>query len=89
MFLAKHILFCILTCAALNVFAQKDEIYKKDSTSIRCKVLGIKGKNYTYAFADKNNIVTKKKVAKTLVDSVQYNKYDSNLVSHKLFNKKN
>ena len=73
---------------AVSVFAQKDEIYKKDSTSIRCKILSIKGKNYTYAFADKNNIVIKKKVVKTLVDSVQYNKYDSNLIAHKLFNKK-
>ncbi len=88
LFFVKHVLLCVLICAALNVFAQKDEIYKKDSTSIRCKILSIKGKNYTYAFADKNNTVTKKTVAKALVDSVQYNKYDSNIIAHKLFDEK-
>ena len=85
LFLVKYILLCILTCIAINVLAQKDEIYKKDSTIIRCKILNTKGKSYTYAFADKNNTVTKTKVAKSLVDSVQYNKYDSNLIAHKLF----
>jgi hypothetical protein len=88
LFLVKHILLCILTCTACNVLAQKDEIFKKDSTTIRCKVLNAKGKTYAYAFIDKNNTVTKAKVAKTLVDSVQYNKYDSNLVPHILFDEK-
>jgi len=81
----KQWLLLAFLFTAVSVFAQKDEMYKKDSTSIRCKILSTKGKNYTYAFADKNNIVTKKKVAKTLVDSVQYNKYDSNLITHNLF----
>ena len=84
-FCKKHLLLCIFLFTASNVFAQKDEIYKKDSTTLRCKVLKATGKTYTYAFIDKNNVVAKAKVSKTLVDSVQYNKYDSNLITHKLF----
>jgi hypothetical protein len=87
-FTIKHLFFCVFLFTTGNVLAQKDEIFKKDSTSIRCKVLKATGKNYTYAFIDKNNKVTKTKVSKTLIDSVQYNKYDSNLIAHKLFDDK-
>ncbi len=69
-----------------SVFAQKDVIFKKDSTEIRCKILKIKGTKYTYAFIDSNNNVVKATIAKLYVDSISYNKYDSNLLSHALFN---
>ncbi len=84
-FSIQHLLLFIFLCTAGNALAQRDKIFKKDSTTIRCKVLNAKGKTYTYAFIGKNNTVTKAKVVKTLVDSVQYNKYDSNLITHKLF----
>jgi len=83
----KHWLLFIFLFTGTNVLAQKDIIFKKDSTTIRCKILKATGKNYTYAFIDKNYNVAKTKVSKTLVDSVEYNKYDSNLIADKLFDK--
>ena len=87
-FSIQHLLLFTFLFTTGNILAQRDIIFKKDSTTIRCKILNAKVKTYAYAFIDKNNTVTKAKVAKTLVDSVQYNKYDSNLVAHKLFDEK-
>jgi hypothetical protein len=88
MFFVKPFLLFIFLFTADNLLAQKDAILKKDSTEIRCKILKATGKNYTYAFIDKNNNVSKATVSKALVNAVQYNKYDSNLIAHKLFDKK-
>lgn len=87
-FSIQHLLLFTFLFTTGNILAQRDIIFKKDSTTIRCKILNAKVKTYAYAFIDKNNTVTKAKVAKTLVDSVQYNKYESNLVAHKLFDEK-
>lgn len=83
----KHFLLFIFLLISGNLLAQKDVIFKKDSTQIRCKILKTKGTKYTYAFIDTKNKVSKTSILKTLVDSFQYNKYDSNLIAHKLFNK--
>jgi hypothetical protein len=87
-FFVKPFLLFIFLFIAGNLLAQKDAILKKDSTEIRCKILKATGKNYSYAFIDKNNNVSKATVSKALVNAVQYNKYDSNLITHKLFDKK-
>ncbi|MGF2414504.1 hypothetical protein [Ferruginibacter sp.] len=71
-----------------NSFAQRDIIYKNDSTQIRCKILKVTGDKYEYVFADLANKVFKTKILKTLVDSVNYNFYDSNLVQNKIFTKR-
>lgn len=81
----KHFLLFIFLLISGNLLAQKDVIFKKDSTQIRCKVLKTKGTKYIYAFIDTKNKVSKTSILKTLVDSFQYNKYDSNLIAHKLF----
>lgn len=82
------ILIAAFGCIQLNCFAQRDLIYKNDSTQLRCKILKATGDKYEYAFADSGNKVFKTKILKTFVDSVSYNFYDSNLVQHKLFTKK-
>jgi hypothetical protein len=81
-------IFAALFFICQNSFAQKDIIYKKDSTQIRCKILKATIDKYEYAFADSANKVFKTKILKTLVDSVNYNFYDSNLVQNKIFTKK-
>jgi hypothetical protein len=78
----------IFLAGATTALAQRDIIFKKDSTEIRCKILQSKGTKYSYAFIDSNSKVVKAILAKIYIDSVGYNKYDSNLVSHALFNSK-
>jgi hypothetical protein len=85
-FFVQHILILIFLFTTLDLSAQKDILFKKDSTQIRCKVLTETGTAYTYAFINIKNKVAKTSIFKTFVDSVQYNYYDSNLVTHKLFN---
>jgi hypothetical protein len=77
-----------LSGVSIQIFAQKDVIYKTDSTQIRCKILKATTDKYEYAFADSASKVFKTKILKTLVDSVNYNFYDSNLVQNKIFTKK-
>jgi hypothetical protein len=85
----KNILLLIaLFLICQDAFAQRDIIYKKDSTQIRCKILKVTTDKYEYAFADSTSKVFKTKILKTLVDSVNYNFYDSNLVQNKIFTKK-
>jgi hypothetical protein len=68
-------------------FAQRDIIYKKDTTQIRCKILKASVDKYEYAYADSSSKVFKTKILKTLVDSIKQNFYDSNLVQNKIFGK--
>lgn len=77
----------LLSIFSLHAFAQRDIIYKNDSTQIRCRILKATTDKYEYAFADSANKVFKTKILKTLVDSVNYNFYDSNLVQNKIFTK--
>ncbi len=81
----KYILLFIILFQADNLFAQHDLIFKKDSTEIRCKILKAKGAKYSYAFIDSTQKILKVTISKNLVDSVEYNKYDSNLVNDKIF----
>ncbi len=67
--------------------AQRDIIYKKDTTQIRCKILKATADKYEYAYADSMSKVFKTKILKTLVDSIKQNFYDSNLVQNKIFGK--
>lgn len=78
----------IILLATFDVNAQRDIIYKNDSTQIRCKILKATTDKYEYAFADSTNRVFKTKIIKTFVDSVHYNFYDSNLVQSRIFSKK-
>ncbi len=71
-----------------TVFAQRDILYKKDSTGIRCKILKETTSRYKFAYVDSSSKVFKTSILKLLVDSVQYNFYDTNLVQHKLFAEK-
>lgn len=68
-----------------NLFAQKDAILKKNSTEIRCNILKENHSKYTYAYSNPNNKVVKASILKSLVSSVQYDKYEANLVTNKLF----
>jgi len=68
-----------------NLFAQKDVIIKKDSTEIRCKIMTETPTMYTYAFLNAKNNVKKTNILKSVVENVEYNKYDKNLVEDKLF----
>ena len=88
----KRLSLCLaiftLLVACSSASAQKDQIFKKDSTVVRCKILSSSITKYRYAFINEKNKVVKASISKTFVDSVQYDFYDSNLVAHKLFNKK-
>lgn len=81
----KPILIIVLVFFTGNIFAQKDEIVKKDSTEIRCKILKEKKSKYIYAVIGLNNKVQKTCISKSEVDTVVYNKYDKNLVEDKHF----
>jgi hypothetical protein len=77
--------FCSLFFFVGAISAQKDIIYKKDSSTIRCKVLKTTQSKYSYAFINDKNIVLKASILKSLTDSVKYNHFDSNLVNHPYF----
>ncbi len=79
-------LFCMFLTA--NVMAQKDAIIKKDSTEIRCKILKENHTKYTYTAINSKNKVVKASILKSIVQRIEYDKYDSNLVEHKLFEAK-
>ena len=82
--------FCTASMLLLagNLWAQKDLLLKKDSSEIRCKILKVTGLEYQFAFIDTSNKVIQATILRNLVDSVIYNKYNSDLVANKLFNKK-
>jgi hypothetical protein len=78
----------ILNCFVQNVLAQRDIIYKTDSTCIRCKILKSGADKYKFALADSFGKVYTTEIVKSLVDSVKFNYYDSNIVQNKIFYKK-
>ncbi len=79
--LFTFLFFTIIGCS----YAQQDLLYKKDTTQQRCKILKTTKSKYRYAFLDSLQKVYKASISKSLVDSVKYNYYDSNLVQDKLF----
>ncbi len=82
---STYLLFFTFLIGALNVSAQRDVIFKKDSTQLRCRILKESSKKYNVASINTGNKVVKATIAKNLVDSVVYNKYDSNLMVHSWF----
>lgn len=78
------VILFFLVCSN-SLFAQKDLIHKKDSTEIRCKIVMETPTMYQYAFVNKKNKVKKTTLLKSMVENVEYNKFDKNLVEDKLF----
>ena len=60
-------------------------MHKKDTITIRCKILIETPTMYTYAFINSKNKIKKTTILKSTVEKVEYNKYDKNLVEDKLF----
>lgn len=85
---SKAVLIITLISISLTLTAQKDVIYKNDSTQVRCKILKATSDKYEFVFLDSVKKVFKTKIFKALVDSVKYNYYDSNLVQNKIFIRK-
>lgn len=81
----KIFTFLFFMFLTANVFGQKDAIIKKDSIEIRCKILKENQTKYTYATLNSKNKVIKASILKSIVKRIEYDKYDSNLVEHKLF----
>jgi hypothetical protein len=81
----KSILILVILFSTSSLLAQKDLTQKKDSTEIRCKILTETPTMYTYAFLNAKNKVKKTNILKSLVENVEYNKYDKNVVEDKLF----
>ena len=84
----KYFLLFIFLFITVHLSAQRDVLFKKDSTEIRCKILKAEGTKYTYAFIDTADNVVQTTILKSLIDSVQFNKYSSDLIVHKLFSKR-
>lgn len=87
-YIEKPILILILIFFSSNLMAQKDLIIKKDSTEIRCKILKETHTKYNYACVTEKSKVVKNSILKSVVSTVQYDKYKANLVEHKLFGEK-
>ena len=83
--IAKQILMFVVLFTTTNLLAQKDLMHKKDSTEVRCKILTETPSMYTYAYINAKNKVKKTNILKSVVENVDYNKYDKNLVEDKLF----
>lgn len=81
----KSILTILVLFATSNLLAQKDLMHKKDSTEIRCKIIMETPTMYTYAFVNSKNKVKKTTILKSVVENVEYNKYDKNVLEDKLF----
>jgi hypothetical protein len=81
----KSILSLAILLGTNNIFAQKDLMHKKDSTEIRCKILLDTPTMYTYAFINVKNKIKKTTILKSVVENVDYNKFDKNIVEDKLF----
>lgn len=79
------ILFILLSLLANFAKAQRDVIYKKDSTQIRCKILKTTSKKYEYVFVDSSLKIYKTAILRTLVDSIKLNRYSSDLVIDRIF----
>lgn len=81
----QSVLTILVLFATSNLLAQKDLMHKKDSTEIRCKIVMETPTMYTYAFVNAKNKVKKTTILKSVVEQVEYNKYDKNLMEDKLF----
>jgi hypothetical protein len=84
----KSILFFILLLNSSNLLAQRDAIFKKDSTEIRCKIIKITKTKYKYIFINDKQKLVKSYILKSATDSVKYNKYDTDLNTAKLLDNK-
>lgn len=83
--LSTHTVILFFLICGNSLFAQKDLMHKKDTISLRCKILMETPSMYTYAFINSKNKVKKKTILKSTVENVEYNKYDKNLIEDKLF----
>jgi hypothetical protein len=81
----KTILSILCLLFGSNLWAQKDLMYKKDSTEIRCKIISETPTMYTYAFLNAKNKVKKTNILKSAVENIEYNKFDKNVIEDKLF----
>jgi hypothetical protein len=81
----KSIMTLVILFSANTILAQKDVIIKKDSTEVRCKILTETPSMYTYAYINAKNNVKKTNILKSVVENVEFNKYDKNVVEDKLF----
>lgn len=81
----KSIITFVILFSTTTLLAQKDLMQKKDSTEVRCKILTETPSMYTYAYVNAKNNIKKTNILKSLVENVDYNKYDKNLVEDKLF----
>lgn len=84
----KSILFFILLLNSSNLLAQRDAIFKKDSTEIRCKIIKTTKTKYKYIFINDKEKLVKSYILKSATDSVKYNKYDTDLNTAKLLDNK-
>lgn len=87
----QQISFCFILFISFisnGLLAQKDAIIKKDSTEIRCKILKETLTKYSFATVNSKNKVVKASILKSIVNSIQFDKYESNLIEHKLFENK-
>lgn len=87
----QQILFCFIVFLSFisnGLIAQKDAIIKKDSSEIRCKILKETLTKYSFATVNSKNKVVKATILKSIVNSIQFDKYESNLIEHKLFENK-
>jgi hypothetical protein len=84
----KNILFFILLLTSSNLLAQRDAIFKKDSTEIRCKIIKTTKTKYKYIFINDKEKLVKSYILKSAIDSVKYNKYDTDLNTAKLLDNK-
>ena len=83
---SNYLLFFLFFASC--IYAQRDLIIKKDSTEIRCKILKETQTKYNYASLNSKNKVVKASILKSIVNAIQFDKYDSNLVDHKFFQEK-
>ncbi|WP_395051331.1 hypothetical protein [Flavobacterium sp.] len=83
--IVKQILMLVVLFSTTNLLAQKDLMHKKDSTEVRCKIITETPSMYTYAYINAKNNVKKTNILKSVVENVEYNKFDKNLVEDKLF----
>jgi hypothetical protein len=81
----KSIMTFVILFSTTTLLAQKDLMHKKDSTEVRCKILTETPSMYTYAYINAKNNVKKTNILKSVVENVEYNKYDKNLVEDQLF----
>jgi hypothetical protein len=81
----QSILTLVVLFSTSNLFAQKDVMHKKDSTEIRCKIVKETPTMYAYAFINTKNKVKKATILKSVVENVEYNKFEKNIVEDKIF----